>query len=388
MHIPTLVLTLLAAFALVAVGLVFAQPELRKRPELRLWATGCWILQLAFVALASSAVLSAWLSSVLADGLVLLALWYFSRAIHRFVDDEDAPRWQGWLTLAGVIAVVVIASLLTRMQASLAAALFAVQLLPPAVLIARRGWHAEASLRTVAMMLGAAAAVLVLRAVLAWVYREDYASFFQGSVGNGLTFLSAFLLLLSAGFALLLAVLERLSGHMKQLATHDGLTGCVNRVYFDAILNHALERGRRDKAPVSVLVMDLDHLRQVNERHGHRAGDDVLRAFAQCVRERSRKSDVFGRLGGEEFGLILPSTDKNGAVLLAQRICVAVESLQGRAPGGEPIPVTVSLGASTALPRDDLSGNEAYLGAYEALSEAKRQGGNRVVHHDAEILKG
>jgi diguanylate cyclase (GGDEF)-like protein len=335
---------------------------------------------LGFMALASRAFPPDWFGIVFGNGLVLLSLWYFSRAIHRFVIDEDAPRWQWRLALAGGIGLVVIASAPIHVHASLISALFALQVLPPALLIARRGWHAETSLRTAAVMLGLTVVVLVLRGAHALAHREDYADFFQGSLGNGLTFLLSFLLLLGAGFALVLAILERLTSHMKQLATHDGLTGCVNRVYFDAILNHTLERGRRDNAPVSLLLMDLDHLKQVNERHGHGAGDDVLRAFAQSVRERSRKSDVFGRLGGEEFGLILPVTEMSGALRLAEKVRAAVEGLSERGPGGERISVTVSLGVSTALPRNDLSGNQIYAEADEALSEAKRQGGNRVAH--------
>jgi diguanylate cyclase (GGDEF)-like protein len=344
--------------------------------------TGSWILALGLAVLAARVFLPEWLGIVLGDGLVLSSLWYFSRAIHRFVIDEDPPHWQWHLALASAAGLVLIASAPSYMQTSLISALFALQVLPPAILIARRGWHAETSLRTAAVMLGSTFVVLALRAAHAWAHREDYADFFQGSLGNGLTFLLSFLLLLGAGFALALAILERLANHMKQLATHDGLTGCVNRVYFDAILNHTLERGRRDKTPVSLLLMDLDHLKRVNARHGHRAGDDTLRLFAQCVRERSRKSDVFGRLGGEEFGLILPMTEMAGALLMAEKVRAAAEGMSERAPGGERISVTVSVGVSTALPLNDLSGNQAYADAEEALAEAKRRGANRVVHHD------
>jgi diguanylate cyclase (GGDEF)-like protein len=375
---PTLVLALLAAFALQAVALTFAQAELRKRPELRLWAMGSWILVLALAAHAAHVFLPAWLG----NALVVLSLWCFSRAIYRFVIDEDAPGWQGQLALAGGVGLLLIELMPVPLRTSAISVLFAAQLLSPAVLIARRGWQAETSLRTVGGMLGLMVAALTLRAVRAWTHPEEFGDFFQSSPSNGPTFLLP-LLLLGAGFALVLAILERVANHMKQLATHDGLTGCVNRVYFDAILNHTLERGRRDKTPVSLLLMDLDQLKRVNDRHGHRAGDDVLRALAQSVRERSRKSDVFGRLGGEEFGLLLPATDRSGALLLAEKVRAAVAGMSERAPGGERISVTVSLGVSTALPRDDLSGNQAYVEADEALSEAKRRGGNRVVHHGA-----
>ena len=367
---------------MLAIGLTFAQPELRKRPELRLWTTGSWVLLPALLTLASSAYLADWFAIVVGNGLVLLGLWCFSRAIHRFVIDEDAPRWQLHLVLASEFGLMLVVFAPIHLRTSAIAALFAAQLLPPVVLIARHGWRAEPSLRTVAALLGSTVAVLALRAAHALTQREDYVDFLHGSAGNGLTLILLFLLLLGTGFALMLATLERLTSRMKQLATHDELTGCVNRVYFEAILNHALERGRRDAAPVSLLLMDLDQLRQVNHDHGLRAGDDVLRNFAQCVRARCRKSDVFGRLDGEEFGLILPLTDSAGATLLAERVRAAFAGMSERALDGGRISITASVGVSTALPRNDLSGNQAYAEAEEALAEAKKQGGNRSVHHD------
>jgi diguanylate cyclase (GGDEF)-like protein len=364
LHLPTLVVSLLAAFGLLALGLALAQPELRKRPELRLWAVGTWFLLAGVAALASPPYLLGWLGIVLGNGLVLCGLWSFSCAFHRIVIDEDAPRWQWYLVPAGWIGLLVMASLPEQVRAIGTAALFAAQLLPPLVLIALRGWRAETSLRTAALMLGLAVVVLALHAVHPW---------------DGFTLLFYFSLL-GAGFALVLATLERLAANMKQLATHDVLTGCVNRVYFDAILNHALERGRRDREPVSLLLMDLDQLKRINDRHGHSTGDDVLRLFAQCVRERCRKSDVFGRLGGEEFALILPATDTNGALRLAEKVRGAVERISQAVPGGERLSVSVSIGVATAQPRNDLSGNQAYAEAEEALAMAKQRGGNLAVH--------
>jgi diguanylate cyclase (GGDEF)-like protein len=360
LHTPTFAAALLAAFALLALGLAFAQPELRKRPELRLWMTGSLFLLPGLAALASSAFLPEWLDIVFGNGFVLCSLWYFSRAIHRFVMDEEAPRWQRYLVPAGVLGLMAMTFFPTQLLRIVVTALFAAEILPSVILIVRHGWRAETSLRAVAVLLALAVALQ-----LADPDRVGVIFFF---------------LLLGAGIALLLSVTERLAGQMKLLATHDGLTGCVNRVYFDAILNHALERGRRDRAPVSLILMDLDRLKEINDRHGHGAGDDLLRSFAQCVRERSRKSDVFGRLGGEEFGLILPVTNVTGALLLAEKVRTATERLSTRAPGGERISVTVALGVSTAQPRDDLSGNQTYAEAEEGLSMAKQRGGNMVVH--------
>jgi diguanylate cyclase (GGDEF)-like protein len=227
--------------------------------------------------------------------------------------------------------------------------------------------------------------VLAVRAAHSWTHPEGYAGALHASPGNGLTFVLSFLLLLAAGSAFLLANFERAASRMKELATHDRLTGCVNRVYFEAILNHVLERGRRERTPVSLLLMDLDDFKHVNDQHGHGAGDDELRRFAQTVRARSRKSDVFARLDGEEFALILPVTDASGALRVAEQVRAAVEAMSKRAPEGEAIPVTVSLGAATAVPRDDLSGNQIYAEAEEALRQAKDLGSNRAVHYAPDL---
>jgi hypothetical protein len=108
---------------------------------------------------------------VLGNGLVLLALLYFSRALYRFMIDEDPPRWQWHLALAGEIALVLIASSPIASRAGVISAVFAAQLLPPAMLIARRGWRAERSLRTVAVMFGFAMALLGRRAGVPVTFR-------------------------------------------------------------------------------------------------------------------------------------------------------------------------------------------------------------------------
>src|SRR5258705_12883102 len=107
LHTPTLIAALLAMYGLLALGLAFAQPELRKRPELGLWMTGSWFVLPGLAALASGEFLPDWFGIVLGNGLVLCGLWYFSRAIHRFVVDEEAPRWQSYVVPAGWAALIV-----------------------------------------------------------------------------------------------------------------------------------------------------------------------------------------------------------------------------------------------------------------------------------------
>jgi diguanylate cyclase (GGDEF)-like protein len=183
---------------------------------------------------------------------------------------------------------------------------------------------------------------------------------------------------MGAGFAFVLAVFERVALQMEKLATHDGLTGCLNRSTIDAMLSHALDRGRREGAPVSFVLLDLDHFKLVNDQHGHRTGDAALRAFARTVRERLRASDIFGRTGGEEFGLVLPGTDATGARRLLEQIRAAVEAMQVRDALGHPVRITVSAGLAVADPASPISGDRLYGRADRALYEAKHGGRNRV----------
>jgi diguanylate cyclase (GGDEF)-like protein len=244
--------------------------------------------------------------------------------------------------------------------------------------IVRHGWHAERSLRTVALTMALAAVALALRAVHAWLMPGDYVDLMQASLGQGLTFLFAFMCLLGAGFGFVLAVFERVAQQMEEAATHDGLTGCWNRSTTDALLEHELLRARRLGMPMAFVLMDLDHFKQVNDRHGHRTGDAVLRAFADTVRGRLRASDVFGRTGGEEFGLVLPGTDMAGAHWLVEAVRCEIEALSWPGAGDAVVKVTVSAGVAISEPGSAISGDRLYGQADQALYEAKRNGRNRV----------
>jgi len=184
-------------------------------------------------------------------------------------------------------------------------------------------------------------------------------------------------LLAAAGFVL--ACFERVALRMEELATTDGLTGCINRSTTDALLAHTLERGRREGAPVAFALLDLDHFKRVNDRFGHAAGDAALRAFAQAVKSRLRSSDVLGRMGGEEFGLILPMTDGPGAARIVEQVRDAVEAMEVRSPeGGENFRVTVSAGVVVAASDSGLTASRLYMLADKELYRAKELGRNRV----------
>jgi diguanylate cyclase (GGDEF)-like protein len=378
LHIPTLMLALLLGFALLTLELGVAQRRLHSRHELTLWLRGSWCFLVGFLALVARVVVPEVLSIVLGNGLLTLGMACYALALHRLLLDRPGPGW-----LIGVQPVLWVLLLLVSdwpqaRRTALLSAVFVAILVPSVRVILRHGWQAERSLRTVAVTMGLAVLALLTRLVHALLHPEDYAEFLQASLGQGLTFLMAFMSLLGAGFAFVLAVFERVSLQMEVMATHDGLTGCFNRSTTDAMLEHALRRGQRDVQPVSFVLLDLDHFKQVNDRHGHRTGDAVLRGFAEVVRQRLRASDVFGRTGGEEFGLVLPDTDAAGAQHLVESVRAAVEAMQVTGPGDQPVRVTVSAGVAVALGDTAASGDRLYGRADQALYEAKRAGRNRV----------
>jgi diguanylate cyclase (GGDEF)-like protein len=382
LHIPTLMLALLLGFLLLTLELGVSQKGLRARPEIRRWTLGSWALLGGFAALAARAVVPVDLSIVVGNALVCLGMAVYAQALALLLVAREGSR--GWLLLQPLIWLALVGMLdwpLNRRTAVMSL-VFAALLAPSVVLILRHGWHAERSLRTVALTMALAMAALLLRAVHAWQTPDDYRDLMQASLGQGLTFLLAFMCLLGAGFGFVLAVFERVAQQMEEAATHDGLTGCWNRSTTDALLEHELQRARRTGTPVAFVLLDLDHFKQVNDQHGHRSGDAVLRCFADTVRGRLRASDVFGRTGGEEFGLVLPGTDMAGARWLVEAVRREVEAMVVPGVNGQPLRVTVSAGIALADAQPGLqatpSGDRLYGQADQALYEAKRNGRNRV----------
>lgn len=168
----------------------------------------------------------------------------------------------------------------------------------------------------------------------------------------------------------------RLHRIVEQQALVDGLTGLANRRECEAVLGRELARSRRQGLPLALVIADLDWFKAVNDAHGHPVGDAVLREFATVLRETARESDLPGRWGGEEFVLLLPGTDAEGAVQLAERVRVAVERRTILAPDARPLSVTASFGVA-AFP-DASDARELVAAADAALYEAKRAGKNRV----------
>ena len=185
----------------------------------------------------------------------------------------------------------------------------------------------------------------------------------------------AFISLLAA----VLTVIYRQRQEMETLAITDALTNIANRRHAIAVGGREVARARRYAKPLSVLMLDIDHFKVVNDTWGHRTGDRVLQSIARTMQSMVRDQDTVGRLGGEEFAVILPETALPGAQAIAERMRVAVqESSAAVSDKGEPISVTVSIGVADLLP-DETDFDTLLVRADKALYQAKEGGRNRVM---------
>lgn len=165
---------------------------------------------------------------------------------------------------------------------------------------------------------------------------------------------------------------------LSELAATDALTGLANRRTLDQRVRLEWDRAQRSTEPLTLLMIDVDHFKAYNDRHGHHGGDEALRSVAQVIGDNIRRpADLAARYGGEEFAVVLPHTDAKGAWVIAEHIRSAVERLP-RVAGDEP-PITVSIGMSTWGKRCGMSLEALLLSADQALYEAKHTGRNRIV---------
>ena len=165
---------------------------------------------------------------------------------------------------------------------------------------------------------------------------------------------------------------------LSQLAATDALTGVANRRSLDQTLRHEWFRAQRSGKPLSLLMIDADHFKAFNARHGHQAGDDALRALAEVIRASvHRPADLVARYGGEEFSVVLAETGSEGAQQIAEHIREAVQKLP-LVDAGEP-PMSVSIGIATWTEASDINLEQLLFSADKALYQAKEGGRNRVV---------
>lgn len=189
------------------------------------------------------------------------------------------------------------------------------------------------------------------------------------------------------GFITDLSDVKRVQDKLQHDATHDFLTGLNNRRYFDDQLNMEIERSRRSGQPLSLLLLDIDRFKRINDDHGHMIGDRALEALAAELRHQARAGDVVSRFGGEEFVLLMPNTSQASASAMAERLRAATERLRVR-HDSDVLSFTISIGVSSGGTTNESTPEALLASADKALYAAKEGGRNRVEVFEAASTSG
>ncbi|HNS96426.1 MAG TPA: diguanylate cyclase [Polyangiaceae bacterium] len=170
---------------------------------------------------------------------------------------------------------------------------------------------------------------------------------------------------------------SKIFDEMRALAQVDGLTGLANRHTYNQAIHRLLTQGRQTGRPLSIIVLDIDHFKRFNDKHGHLAGDDALRFVASVLRANARKTDIVARYGGEEFVVVLPDTTYEQALSVAEKLISTVRVESTTTAWGT---ITICAGVASS-PEGGMDGTTLFENADKALYRAKRNGRDRVEGH-------
>jgi diguanylate cyclase (GGDEF)-like protein len=221
-----------------------------------------------------------------------------------------------------------------------------------------------------------------------------YVAVSQGAAGNdvfealyaNINFLSLPVGYTGVAMFIIFMLASDLSEQMKEVAVRDQLTGLLNRRGFAEQTEREYASARRTDRPVSVIMIDIDHFKDINDEFGHAAGDNALCHFAKILKVTRRSDDILARMGGEEFAIVLPGTVLEEGIRISEELCQLLEE----APmivDGVTMPMTASFGVAT-LSLNDTCMNDAVIRADRALYRSKRAGRNRVDLESSQIMRG
>ena len=171
--------------------------------------------------------------------------------------------------------------------------------------------------------------------------------------------------------------LAEANAQLSFLANHDCLTGTLNLRAYHELCDRMMNLAFRNNTPFSVLFVDLDHFKCINDNYGHDVGDSILKSVAECMKNSCRSCDVIGRVGGEEFSVFLPETDNQGALVFAEKLRAGIEQLSLSHPTFGEIRITTSIGVASKMAHHKAIA-DLQRDADHAMYHAKKEGRNRV----------
>ncbi|PUA98103.1 diguanylate cyclase (GGDEF)-like protein [Acidovorax sp. 107] len=378
-HVPTMLAMIIASSLMMAASMAVVGWG-RRRDGLGLWAAALLVNAIGHLLIMLRGLIPDVLSIVLGNLLLSSVFVGLISAVYQF---QGRPvRWP--LLLAPPLLVLVFVSVFinnfpARVSfVGLSIGLQAVWALLAAVshrheTVGRGQWLLVAGLAVEAVVLGG-------RAVVAVSTHAEATSILQSSALQTLTFFATFSVVLVSSVGFVFMLRDRADENNRVLAALDPLTGVANRRSLITALDRDVARAQRMREPMALLMVDIDHFKDVNDQYGHPAGDRVLCSVVNVLRQRVRAQDLVGRYGGEEFLVLLPDTGLAGAEQLARELCKAAEESRCPVDGvpGPGIAVTVSIGVFGGRLESGDSWDMLIAAADRALYQAKNNGRNRV----------
>ncbi|MDC7717539.1 GGDEF domain-containing protein [Vogesella sp. DC21W] len=320
-----------------------------------------------------------WLSVVFTQLSTFLLAWLNLAACRRYLNLRRLPHSAGLCTVAMLLLSGLYFTLVQPNQGlrflTLSTVLGLLFLLS-ARTMARGGIAHYPARYLYALCCGSHGVFLLLRPWLFHIGNKGLFDSAQMLVVSHLVVIEAIVALVLLGFCVVMLANEQVTLALKQMADRDPLTGAYNRRAFMSMLEKATLYAHRLAFPVSVLLIDLDHFKRINDTWGHQRGDDALRHVVQVAQDCLREGDILGRMGGEEFAIMLPNATQQEAEHIAGRLRQAIEA-QPLQYAGATLSLTTSIGVAGWLAPENPDG--LLHRADEAMYQAKRQGRNCVV---------
>ena len=384
----TLIFSLMLVSAMMSVGM-FVVSRQNEHEGLRHWGSAMAAMALGWALVEARGLIPDIASVMLANILFSTAISLKIAAIYEY---RDLP-WPRWPCIMPVVVIVVVFSVLPphdlRGHIVANSLIYGVQLGTLAfALYEDRATRAGHAWWLIFLATVGALPIMLLRGLGAYFGHLKFADLQSQVAPNGvqlITFVFIMVMTILGSLGFILMIKERSDREVRKLALTDPLTGVLNRRAFVDHAEQELAFAQRNRLPLSVIMLDVDHFKAVNDRYGHLVGDLVLVNLVRHLARRLRAQDVIGRYGGEEFCILLPGTSDAGVHAAAESLRQVVES----ATFAEDISMTISLGISVYTPSPEYRGIEfsAMLeDADSALYQAKREGRNRTVRSQAGLV--
>lgn len=378
MHTPSLLLVNIAVTATFCIS-VGAVASRSRHDGLLYWAWALAAHALAYSLVSLRGQISDVVSIVVANGLLSVTFALFAEGLCQFQQRRVSHR----LIWSPVVVLVVAYSFMLpypEARVALSALIFTVQVTGILLHLFQkrrdtigRGQYFVASGFVLVVL------IFVFRAASMLSLQVDMALITDSNQVQAGTFLLSTISIVLIGLGLVLMTKELADERNRILALQDELTGLSNRRFIAETLTQHLAQAQRSQRALTLLMIDIDFFKRINDTFGHLSGDRALRGLADCIRGRLRAQDMAGRWGGEEFLVVLPDTDAQGAATLAEQLRQTVEQSRFESLDGRPMAFTISIGLHTLRTSGAEAVDDMIAAADQAMYQAKENGRNQVV---------